>query len=414
MKRPHLLLLTTCFPYDKGEEFLEAELIYLSKSFDVTIVPRISNKSPNNQRPIPSNVTLYSDIAFSSSRSLVQSLKWFIHHPSAFAVLTELLWKEHSLLLYRPSILYRFLAFATQAIQLTNTLTELHRTKQIDIVYSYWLSPSALAAVLLRQKEEIKIAVSRAHRGDLYHDRNPFGYLPAQAKMLAGLDEVLCISKHGADYLRQHHSTHCEKIKLSRLGVSPASVRNTQIENGRLHLVSCAYLTSVKRIHLLVEALARLFIPITWTHLGGGTLESIIREQARKLPANIQWRITGHQTNQDVLNFYQDNPVDLFVNVSASEGLPVSIMEALSYAIPVAATDVGGTQELIDSGKNGFLWPSDVTPQIIIETFTHFVQMSSIRIQTMRQAAWYTWYKTTNADVQYPAFVHHLLSLIKP
>ena len=46
--------------------------------------------------------------------------------------------------------------------------------------------------------------------------------------------------------------------------------------------------------------------------------------------------------------------VFFFVNVSESEGIPVSIMEAASFGIPIIATDVGGTSEIVDN-SNGFL-----------------------------------------------------------
>ena len=39
--------------------------------------------------------------------------------------------------------------------------------------------------------------------------------------------------------------------------------------------------------------------------------------------------------------------IDLFINTSSSEGVPVSIMEALSVGIPIIATDVGGTKEIV-------------------------------------------------------------------
>ena len=50
----------------------------------------------------------------------------------------------------------------------------------------------------------------------------------------------------------------------------------------------------------------------------------------------------------------------MFVNVSESEGIPVSIMEALAAGVPVLATDVGGTSELVGE-NNGILLPPNPT-----------------------------------------------------
>jgi colanic acid/amylovoran biosynthesis glycosyltransferase len=62
----------------------------------------------------------------------------------------------------------------------------------------------------------------------------------------------------------------------------------------------------------------------------------------------------GNVENSKILDFYSENYVDLFINFSEFEGVPVSIMEAQSAGIPVLATKVGGTSEIVSS-DNGFL-----------------------------------------------------------
>ena len=47
------------------------------------------------------------------------------------------------------------------------------------------------------------------------------------------------------------------------------------------------------------------------------------------------------------MNYYLTTPVDMLVNASEFEGLPVSMMEALSYNIPIIGTDVGGVNEIV-------------------------------------------------------------------
>ena len=48
---------------------------------------------------------------------------------------------------------------------------------------------------------------------------------------------------------------------------------------------------------------------------------------------------------------------DVFVLSSTSEGLPVSILEAMAAALPVVASSVGGVAEAVDEGETGFLVP---------------------------------------------------------
>ena len=55
----------------------------------------------------------------------------------------------------------------------------------------------------------------------------------------------------------------------------------------------------------------------------------------------------------DMEGFYQS--LDLYINTSLHEGLPMGILEAMSYGIPVIAPKCGGLPEIIDNGIDGFL-----------------------------------------------------------
>ena len=413
MNRPKLLLITVRFPFGVGEEFLETEIEYLAREFDITIVPMARDAYKAPQRPLPTGVTVLSGVPTSMPVGKYGTAKWLLLHPAKIVSLLKMLRQECYNIRYRPALLRNLLRYITMALRLNEALTQIIARQKVDIVYSYWLSFGALAGALLRKKGFSKIVISRAHRGDLYHEHSVLGYLPGQMLTISALDKVFCISEHGVNYLRNLYPDAHSKIELSRLGVRPAPILNSPSTDGRLHLVSCAYLTPVKRIDLLVQALAQCEIPVTWTHLGGGAQEEEIRSLAQNLPDNIEWRITGVLSNQDILKFYQEKPVDLFINVSLSEGLPVSIMEAMSYGIPVAATDVGGSNELVISGQSGILLPANITPELIAKTLTEFHQLSLSEKQSMRQNAWQIWKNRVNAEVQYPTFVNRLLSLIQ-
>ncbi|NJK95527.1 MAG: glycosyltransferase [Bacteroidales bacterium] len=55
----------------------------------------------------------------------------------------------------------------------------------------------------------------------------------------------------------------------------------------------------------------------------------------------------------------------MFLNTSLSEGVPVSVMEALSFGLPVIATDVGGTGELIND-EVGMLINPEISPALLM------------------------------------------------
>lgn len=74
----------------------------------------------------------------------------------------------------------------------------------------------------------------------------------------------------------------------------------------------------------------------------------------------------GFIPNENVQEFYATHTVGAFLNVSESEGVPVSIMEAQSYGIPVIATDVGGTAEIVHDRQNGVLLDSDFSSEDLL------------------------------------------------
>lgn len=96
---------------------------------------------------------------------------------------------------------------------------------------------------------------------------------------------------------------------------------------------------SIENLHLLV--------------LGDGSERLLLESMSKKLKLNATF--VGWVKRSRVPFFL--SAVDIFVNPSLSEGLPIAIMEAMSMEKPVVATDVGGTADLLESGKNGFLVP---------------------------------------------------------
>lgn len=56
---------------------------------------------------------------------------------------------------------------------------------------------------------------------------------------------------------------------------------------------------------------------------------------------------------EDTHGFYQG--IDLYLNTSLHEGIPMSVLEAMSHGIPVIAPNVGGLKEIVEDGNEGYL-----------------------------------------------------------
>ncbi|MBK6836141.1 MAG: glycosyltransferase [Bacteroidetes bacterium] len=131
-------------------------------------------------------------------------------------------------------------------------------------------------------------------------------------------------------------------------------------------IVSCAKVRNIKRIHLIPEILEHLDIDLKWIHIGNENLKSkdtsipVYEANKEKLKGkkNIVTEYKGAISNKDVLDFYKENTINLYISVSETEGLPVSMMEVISFGIPILATNVGGCDEIV-TNKAGVLIPKD-------------------------------------------------------
>ncbi|MDR2605134.1 MAG: glycosyltransferase [Desulfovibrio sp.] len=95
-------------------------------------------------------------------------------------------------------------------------------------------------------------------------------------------------------------------------------------------------------------------MPDVWClHAGQGPLlpaMSLLRDSFRSLPT-MRIRFLG--LRRDIPRLLAVS--DVFIQCSAEEGLPNSVMEAMSAGLPVIATRAGGTEELVQEGVTGFL-----------------------------------------------------------
>ena len=99
---------------------------------------------------------------------------------------------------------------------------------------------------------------------------------------------------------------------------------------------------------------------------------------------------------------------DLFINVSSSEGIPVSIMEAMSFGIPVIATDAGGTNEIVKDGYNGYLLPVNIEAEEIASAIKKFILLPDAQKSELSKNATTTWKEQYNAELNYNTFIESL------
>ena len=272
------------------------------------------------------------------------------------------------------------------------------------ILDSYWFSNSAFAAALLKRKWKNKIvAFSRAHSFEIDPIKNSFFQFELKNFSYNYLDFIGFISEYGrhffvSEILSKYKNMKTDKCLLFRLGTSKIeNIFNPNItSNGFVTIVSCSRIAPEKRVDLIASALVSFSdANIKWFHFGPGKIEdilSIVNSHESKLTCEMM----GDCTNSFIHDFYKKHHVDCLINLSISEGIPVSVMEAFSYGIPCIATAVGGIPEIVENEYNGFL-----VDEKINNTQIHDFVLRIMSDSSYRQNAYSTWLTKYNFDVNF-------------
>jgi glycosyltransferase involved in cell wall biosynthesis len=283
------------------------------------------------------------------------------------------------------------------------------------IFYTYWFDSTTMGLALAKSKYPKIRVVSRAHRADLYEDAHIPPYIPFRQMNLERIDKVYAISNQGKNYISDRSRVPGDRIVTSRLGVDDPGFSTSYSRDGVLRIVSCSFLVPIKRVSLLSLGIRELAdirpdLRIEWNHLGDGPLKTELEAKARNLfNDSVKYHFYGRLPPGGIIKYYKDHNIDVFINVSKSEGIPVSIMEAQSCGIPVIATAVGGTSEIVNN-ENGILLNSNPTPIEIadaLEKFSH----SGEDILAKRKLSKFNWYSKYNAKINYNKFCDDLLTL---
>lgn len=169
----------------------------------------------------------------------------------------------------------------------------------------------------------------------------------------AGVREVL-IAEHGL--APERVEVIYNGIDLAAYGVMPRAEARAALglpAEARL-LGTVARLVPIKHQALMLQALARIRHSTHLVIAGDGPLRGELESLAASLGLAGRVRFLGRRDDVPTVLAALDG----FVLTSLSEGLPISVIEAMAAGLPVVATAVGGLAELVESDRTGLLVPS--------------------------------------------------------
>jgi|WetSurMetagenome_2_1015567.scaffolds.fasta_scaffold02902_7 colanic acid/amylovoran biosynthesis glycosyltransferase len=400
-----ILIFTDNYPFGKSEPFLDTELSYIVNSFEKVSIMPLEKGRDKKVREVYEKMDIQSPVFNEIKNKKELLIKGLFNISLLFSLLKEGLssgvWKSRT----------NFRIWFTHLLMIRSLMADIRNRdlirffNEFDILYFYWGLRWSQVIPFLPEYLKPKIIV-RFHGSDLYEHTNN-GYIPWRYHQLKRINKAIVISETGKKYIEDHYPFLNGRIVISRIGTKDYGL-NPYTNSDIIRIVSCSNLVAVKRVGLIAETLESIKRRVEWIHFGDGPLRNQIEKLLIKLPENITIMFKGAVKHSELMNYYCTTSVDLFINVSSSEGVPVSVMEALSFGIPVIATNVGGTKEIV-SEKTGLLIEKDFSTSDLATKIEELANRSDFI--ELRRTARKEWENKSMADKVFPEFISQILSV---
>lgn len=353
MEKPSIILVTNSYPFGGGEKFLEDEIGLLAERFEcVYIIPALR---PRGQaRSLPQNCIIWPR---SYNLSRLEPLIWLHWAIKAFQ-------DKFCISYQRTKQLLKFFVFALiGSASIRELVSTLQDNKNPFLIYHYWKNETLLWSFQALQSEHSEaVIVSRAHRYDLYREGSE---LLLREKLARIPCRIYPISQHGESYLKNELSHRPEQIALHRLGVRIPTQSSPIPSSTKIEIVTLAFLNKVKRLDIIAKALKLSEESFKWHLIGDGPEKANLEGLISELPNNVEVIQYGLLDSEEISDFFKVTPLHFLVSVSESEGVPVSMMESISWGVPVIGTAVGGVPEIVNK-ETGFLVPANLEPKELL------------------------------------------------
>ncbi len=253
-------------------------------------------------------------------------------------------------------------------LALATRMAEVAEFYSLDLLHVHYAIPHSVSALLARQmlasRGRSLPFVTTLHGTDITLVGLDPSYLPITRFAIEQSDGVTAISSHLRDQTREAFGITSE-IEVIRNFVNcdvyvrkpdlVAAMRPRFAEPGEKLLVHLSNFRPVKRVTDVIEVFARITkaMPARLMLMGDGPDRSAVEHLALRYGVQDRIHFLGKQDNvHDLLPL-----ADLMLMPSQMESFGLAALEAMACCVPAIATNVGGVPELIETGKNGLLFP---------------------------------------------------------
>jgi glycosyltransferase involved in cell wall biosynthesis len=257
-------------------------------------------------------------------------------------------------------------------LRLVRSLAALMRERRFDVVHTHMSKAALAGAVAARLVRPRPMLVNTAHNLGSIALSQPMlrrlFRLYDRALLGGATDAVIVVSEAIRQEVLRLGVVDAARLHAvpngtltGRFGAHPAEAAARRAELGAAPedtlVVTVARLVWFKGLETLIDAAARL--APAWPRLrlavvGDGPLRAALEQRVAERGLTGRVIFTGERA--DVPEILA--AADIFALSSVSEGMPISILEAMAARLPVVATAVGGIPELVGAGETGLLAPA--------------------------------------------------------
>jgi colanic acid/amylovoran biosynthesis glycosyltransferase len=336
------------------ETFILREMIALEQlGFDIALFPLMVQKQSVIHAEAREWLQRARRIGWISVDILLANLRYLFKHPIRYV---SLWFRVLTGNLPSPKFLARSLAILPKAV----LMGEMMQAEKVEHIHAHYATHPAMAAWIIHQLTHIPYSIT-VHAHDIYVNQTMLEPKVRDAAF------VVAISEYNRRFLGQHLGAWAEqKTRVVHCGIQPERYTPVSAEKPAetFQIVSIGSLQPYKGQRYLVEAceiLRQMGVNFHCRIIGGGELKSELEEliSAKKLGGMVD--LTGPLPQDSVAKILRE--ADCYVQPSIitpskkMEGIPVAIMEAMSCALPVVATDISGIPELVRQAQTGQLVP---------------------------------------------------------
>lgn len=221
--------------------------------------------------------------------------------------------------------------------------------------------------------------------------------------IVSKFDAIITMGTRAVDFFRDKGiDTVCHVVSG---GIDPIRFQSAD-ESPSFDLIVTGRLAHIKRIDVCLQAIRNVVEKLPEVRaviVGDGKLSDELHSLSVNLGIDHNVSFVGHQN--DVENWLRRSKI--FVLTSDSEGLSLSMMEAMMCGLPVVVSDVGDLADLVEDGVNGFLVPCR-SPELfatrIVELLTNNQKLVAFSKAARQSSLWYT---TEAATAKWDRIIEH-------